>query len=92
MGLKRRRRSDKYEDIGQICHVAAVSVNITTPTAIFVATGLSCRIEELAGLRSERETRVTEPISNLQDPQHKTKKTGAEVSAIRFYSAIAARR
>jgi len=37
MGLKRRPRSDKYEDNDQICHVAAVSVNITTPTAIFVA-------------------------------------------------------
>jgi hypothetical protein len=54
--------------------------------------GLSCRMEELAGLRSERETRVTETISDVQDPQHKTKKQGAEVSAIRFYSAIAAPR
>jgi hypothetical protein len=33
--------------------------------------GLSCRMEELAGLRSERETRVKETISDVQHPQHK---------------------
>jgi hypothetical protein len=38
--------------------------------------GLSCRMEELASLRSERETRVTATISDVQHPQHKTKKTG----------------